>query len=366
MKMMTSKFAFAPTAAERSAGRLMRAPDHDASTGGGEASNADKGQDGGKSGDEGLTTEEKLEREFDNHDDNVADEEADGSAGDSDGGDDEGDDGDEEEEDGDDDGDDNADEGDEDSEGDDEADEPKPKKNRAQERIDELTNRSRESEREAERLRNELVRRGINPDSLEGLEAEPEEPDASKYEYGDKDVDYIRDKAKYDAKMEMREEQATALFQSQAADLEAKWTKNLASAATRYEDFDEVVVKGAEKWECPPVIAVGIKDSDYGPDIAYTLAKDPAEASRIAKLSPIEQAREFGRLEERQHQTAEAAKRKEERNQREQQPRRISKAPTPPKRTTRGSGARRDANYDTDDFAQFERNVDDNKLIRTT
>src|SRR5690606_7729630 len=128
------------------------------------------------------------------------------------------------------------------------------------------------------------------------------------------------------------------------------------------------VVKGAaeKKWPCPPVVALAIKDSDYGPDIAYELAKNPSEAIRISGLTPLEQAREFGRLEERHHQKAEAAKRKTqeeaERQQRETQRRRISKAPPPPKRQIRGSGGQGKRNLAelaaSDDFAAFDKAVD--------
>lgn len=342
------------TPIEMMMGRLMKAPDHDASNGGAPA--ADTGQASGTpEKTEGLSTEKALEAEFDNFED------ADGGTAASP---DEAD-GDEDDEDDDEDADSEAgDDGEEEESEEADADLKPKKKNRAQERIDELTNESRSKEREAQLLREEVKRLGGDPDRI-GREddAIPEEPDPSKYQYGEQDVDYIRERAKYDTVMEMREKQAQASFKAQAAELDAKWTKNQAAALDRLPDFDEVVVKGAaeNKWPCPPVIAVGIKDSDVGPDIAYHLASNPEEAKRLAELTPLEQAREFGRIEERLISKAARDARRAER-----QPNRVTKAPTPPKRQTRGTGAPpKKANYDTDDFRAFERAVDSKKLIRS-
>lgn len=340
------------TAIERSMGRFMKAPDHDAGSGGTPPA---EGQTGGAPKEESLSTEEALEREFDNHDDV---EDGGAASGEADADEDDDDDFDDDEGDEAGDGDEGADE-----DGDAEGGDPKPKKNRAQERIDELTNYGRSQEREAQRLREEVIRLGGNPDAV-GDEAESlEEPDPSKYQYGEQDVDYIREKAKYDTHMEIREKQAQATFKMQAAELDAKWAKNQAAAQARYADFDEVVVKGAteNKWPCPPVVAVAIKDSEVGPDVAYHLASNPEDARRIAKLTPLEQAREFGRLEERLINKAAREARRAER-----QPKRVTKAPPPPKRQTRGTGAPpKKVNFDTEDFRAFERAVDSKKLIRS-
>jgi hypothetical protein len=44
-------------------------------------------------------------------------------------------------------------------------------------------------------------------------------------------------------------------------------------------------------------MAATIQESDMGPDIAYYLGKNTAEADRIARLSPFLQAKELGKLE---------------------------------------------------------------------
>lgn len=347
MKLKTTLLT--ATAIERSMGRLMKAPDHDAS---GSASTPAEGQSGGGAKEESLSTEEALAKEFINDDE-------DGTAAspeDDDGADDDDDDEDEEDEseagdDGDEDDDDSGEESDDDQ---------KPKKSRAQERIDELTNQVRFKEREAQKLRDEVTRLGGDPNAVGSTSEVPEAPDASKYQYGEQDVDYIRDQAKYEAKMEVLESQAKAAFAAQAAELDTKWTKSQIEALKKYPDFDEVVVKGGaeNKWPCPPVVAVAIKDSAVGADVAYHLASNPEEAQRLANLTPLEQAREFGRLEERLTAKAARAARRGEK-----QPTRVTKAPPPPKRRTQGSGGKKSINLDTD-FASFERTVDSNKMIR--
>lgn len=48
-----------------------------------------------------------------------------------------------------------------------------------------------------------------------------------------------------------------------------------------------------------PTLAAMIMDSDLGVEVAQALTASPREAARLAQLSPIEQAREIGRIEAR-------------------------------------------------------------------
>lgn len=328
--------------------------------GGGGSSGGDSQADGNADAGSVLTAEQQMEKEF--HDPN--DEPESGDEGDDgEGGDDSGADGGDEGGDGE-----GADNGDESGQqGEEEGDQPPKKTGRMQERFDELTSQSRNHEREAEKWKAEAIKLGY----VEGANQPelPDEPDPEKYPYGEHDPDYLRDKGKYDAKVEMIQEQASARFKAEASALDAKWTKNLAEKAEAYPDFDEVVVKGAANWACPPVVAIAIKDSDVGPDIAYQLAKDPAEALRVSKLSPLEQAREFGRKEsdfksskrisELEAEVAKLKGKTEDANGKPKPPARIvSKAPEPPRRRVSGGGARSETPADTDDFAAFERMAD--------
>lgn len=365
MKTFGTKTRLRMTASEIAAGRYLRAPDHDASTGGEDNSSGGEessSTDGNEDSDAGLTTAQKLEKEFGQEitpDDDGSDD-SDGSQSD------EGDEGDDPE-----DGDGEADDGEEGDLSDEDGDDPEdgdgeadkaPKKNRAQERIDELTNQSRNHEREAAKWRQIAIDNGFNPNATEGPQL-PEQPDPEKYQYGEHDPEYLKALGAYDAKVEVMQDQAKAVLNAETEALEAKWTKNLAGAAEKYPDFNEVVVKKADKWPCTPVVAIALKDSDVGPDVAYFLATHVEEAEALAKGSPLEQARNFGRLEQkfiaRAAKAARRAKSEEASgNKPKETVRKQSKAPPPPKRRVSGGGASHETPADTDDFAAFERKAD--------
>lgn len=340
---MTLKTQLRMTASERIMGRFMRGPDgHDDGGTGGEATPASEDKAAGQSeASEELSTEDALEKEFGVTDDSPAADDEDADEGD-DSEDTDDLDGDEEEE------------GADGDEGGDPDPAEKPK-TRSQERIDALVRDKREAEADAAFWKRRAEELGANsPDAGEEVAALVE-PDPTKYEFGDADLDYIKDKAKFDAKIEVLGEQAEARLKSEAAQLEVKWTANVEKATETYPDFDEVVVVGAKegKWHCPPVIALGIKDSDEGIHVAYKLAKDPALSEKLAKLTPLEQAREFGRMERDIFHGRNAPKSETPKPNAQQ-----SKAPKPPKRRINGSGGAANVAADTDDFAAFERMAD--------
>jgi hypothetical protein len=68
-------------------------------------------------------------------------------------------------------------------------------------------------------------------------------------------------------------------------------------ARDKYDDFEDVVYN--PKLRITDVMAETIQHSDLGPDLAYWLGLNPKEAERIARLSPLMQAREIGKIEVR-------------------------------------------------------------------
>jgi len=110
---------------------------------------------------------------------------------------------------------------------------------------------------------------------------------------------------------ERSKQQQAELEEKRRAEIEA-WEKRIAQAKAKYPDFDEaieaadksgVTVTGAFQQE--------IHNSEYGPEIAYWLAKHPDEAARIAEQTAVPEnptpqqimaaqraaAREVGRIE---------------------------------------------------------------------
>jgi hypothetical protein len=228
-----------------------------------------------------------------------------------------------------------------------EAEQPKPKKS-AQDRIDELTRARRDAEREAEYWKS----KALQPETRQETAAEPDKgdskPDPSQYPDGVRDAAYIE--ALTDWKVEQAVEQAVAQTLSartaaeQAQSVDQTWKARQAKAAEAHDDYQDVVIKGAERgdWVCTPEMAAVIKESEQGAEVAYQLAKDPAEARRIAGLSPLAQARELGRIEAR----LEEPKAKVP-------PKTVTTAPEPGP-TVRGAGGRFTVAADTSDFAAFE------------
>jgi hypothetical protein len=273
-----------------------------------------------------------------------------------------------------------------DDEGDAEGDADKPRKPKsAQDRIGELTRKRRDAERtaDAERRRAEAAEARLA--ELEGSapkkdEEQPpaaaaakpakgkdgkelKEPKADDYEFGELDSKYVRDLARYETaiawaeleensrqerQQEQKKEQQTAA-QRKAAE---KWDGIVKTGAEKYEDFQAVVVEGAqhEEWALSPEMGALLLESEVGADIAYHLASNPEESMEIVRMTPLEQARYFGKLEGKFSATQAAAKKDDEEPAQPKTP----KAPPPPDRP-RGRGGQIQATGSTQDFAAFER-----------
>ena len=66
-------------------------------------------------------------------------------------------------------------------------------------------------------------------------------------------------------------------------------------ARERYDDYEQVVLN--PRLPITNVMADTIRASDVGPDVAYYLGTNIKEAERIARLPPIIQAKEIGKIE---------------------------------------------------------------------
>lgn len=73
------------------------------------------------------------------------------------------------------------------------------------------------------------------------------------------------------------------------------YQERVEQAMDKYPDFEDVAY--SPDVPITNAMAATIQESEKGPDIAYFLGKNPAEAQRIAKLSPFLQAKELGKLE---------------------------------------------------------------------
>jgi hypothetical protein len=66
-------------------------------------------------------------------------------------------------------------------------------------------------------------------------------------------------------------------------------------ARNKYDDFEQVAYNS--KLPITEAMAQTIQSSDVGPDMAYYLGSNPKEADRISRLSPLQQAKELGKIE---------------------------------------------------------------------
>ena len=67
------------------------------------------------------------------------------------------------------------------------------------------------------------------------------------------------------------------------------------AARDKYTDFEQVAYN--PKLSITNVMAETIQSSDIGPELAYYLGSNPKDADRIARLSPLSQAKEIGKIE---------------------------------------------------------------------
>lgn len=228
--------------------------------------------------------------------------------------------------------------------GEEEAPAPKPKKT-AQERIDELTRARRDAERERDHYR-KLAEQGA-PKGDEHA-AVDDGPDPEEFEYGEADPKYIAALVAHETKKAIDNDRASRAESEQAQAQARVWEAAQEAARAKFADFDEIVMESAKRneWPLSPEMFHSSMEAESPGDILHHLATNPAEARRIAALSPLSQAREIGKLEAKLSQPAATAPK----------PKTATDAPTPPEAQARGAGGRFTVQPDTDDFAAFEAN----------
>lgn len=178
-----------------------------------------------------------------------------------------------------------------DSETEETTDEAKPKGKGFQKRINQLTRNVRELERRNSALENEMQERQKPAAEVKG------EPKLEDYDDWGK---YAKDVAKWEvnqAKGEFSQKQSEEVHRVLAVKAQDEFRDRLETYAEKHDDFHEMVE------EIGPLIKGAaletLIDSKHGPEIIHHLAKNPEEAEKLSRLSPLAAAREIGRIEER-------------------------------------------------------------------
>ena len=112
-------------------------------------------------------------------------------------------------------------------------------------------------------------------------------PTADQFDSPQAYADFIRKEAE---KLVQHQE-----IQRQRMQIEETYAEREEEARSKYDDFEQVAYNPNVR--ITDVMAETIKASDQGPDLAYWLGSNPKEADRIARLSPLLQAREIGKIE---------------------------------------------------------------------
>ena len=172
-----------------------------------------------------------------------------------------------------------------------------------QKRLDELTKEKYEERREKEYWRDLAMKGLAKPEGS----PETKPPDNAAMPTSDQYADYDE---YMDAKMQwkvdqiLKERETASKEQLNRANEEQaqkaskiEFAKNAESTRKKYTDFDDTIANAVDS-PCTPAMYDAMTSSPNGPETMYYLAKNPAEARRIASMSsPAVQALEIGKLE---------------------------------------------------------------------
>jgi hypothetical protein len=229
-----------------------------------------------------------------------------------------------------------------------ESEKEKPKKKSGfQRRIDKLNSRVTSGQQEIEYWKEQALKGASVPKPApEVVTAKADEagkPDPSKYETHAK---YIEDLT--DWKIDQRDQKKrTEVLQTEYQKVVQTHNDRVKSFADSHDDWEETM-ENLKTVPNSPTVRQIITTSENGPELLYELAKNPVEATRIAKLSPIDAAREMGKLESRLASLSSPEK--------ETPTKKLTNAPKPLEPVGTGKGSTKKSIYDPDiSQAEFER-----------
>ncbi len=178
-------------------------------------------------------------------------------------------------------------------------------------KIEKLINKKHRAMKEAEEFGAAEARRAITAeqraadlqrqiDELKGQKSDGVKPDGDEPKPEDfKTVgEYTRALVKYEAKKAGETGKKIAVEsqqQAQANQIISKFVERQDAFRTATPDYDEVV--GESDADIPNIAQQYLIESDIGPQLAYHLAKNPDEVTRLQKLSPSRVLAELGKLE---------------------------------------------------------------------
>lgn len=200
--------------------------------------------------------------------------------------------------------------------------EQQQKKTGVQKRIDELTRKAHEAEREAAFWREQAAK--SQAPSQDATTKPARDAFASDADYFEALADWKAEQKVSELRKQQQAEALNKAEQTQTATRFELYQERVSTALDAMPDYHEVV--GGSDVPAEAHVLEAILDSEQGPQLAYHLAKHPDVAQRLNEMTPVQAAREIGRLE------AQLAQPKTE----TPPPRRTTNAP-PPINPVRGS-----------------------------
>lgn len=167
----------------------------------------------------------------------------------------------------------------------------------------------RKAQAELQAVRQELESLKANPKPADNQSTSSKEPQRGEFQSYE---DYVEAKAlwkteqtlekRLNAEREARENDSKKAKQEESSKaLQKRVQEVIEKGNDKYPDFDAVVNDAVEDGLIPVGSAMyhALIESDASHELIYHLAKNEAEAKRIAGLSPVRQAAEIGKLEDR-------------------------------------------------------------------
>jgi len=165
----------------------------------------------------------------------------------------------------------------------------------AERRIAQLTAKYRQEQREKQ----ELVERLERLESRIGPEPGPTRPQPDDYEtteeYEDALFQWNDDRREHAKKQEARKKPEAPAIPEPIKEKLPEFDKQVKALTAINQDATALIF--SDDWPCTDEMMEIIVSSDRGAELAYKLAQNPAEADRIAHLTPLQQARELTRIE---------------------------------------------------------------------
>lgn len=217
----------------------------------------------------------------------------------------------------------------------------------AEQRINRLTRDKYELAGRLKELERRLSEQPLLPRSPESQPPPQGKPEPKDYPgdyeaYVDALTDYKARQSTREAYQSLRQEEEARRIEQMQARAQQAWQERVGAYRKTIPDFD-AALQESEDIALPPYLQYEILTHEHGPQLAYELAKQPAELARIAGLPPAAALRALGQFETRQNI-----------GQQTRSPAPVSKAPEPIKPLGTGS-ATSTKNPGTMDYQEYKR-----------